>query len=264
MIKKVVLFPNLKKKGIKKAISLLERRLRERKIRIEKKISPETDLVIALGGDGTILRAARKIKNERTLLLGVNLGEVGFLATTTLEKLNKDLNKILVQNFLFSPRLMLEVQVKGKGLSFEKISCLNEVVLMRKGPRILSLSIFGEKGKIGEFCLDGLIIATPTGSTGHSLSAGGPLVFPEEEVIILTPICPVSLTSRPLILPANEKLRIEMISADSNLTIDGQKDFLLKKDETLLIKKSPFRLKLIDASQKGYFQLLQEKLDWLK
>ncbi|HCG76578.1 MAG: hypothetical protein COZ37_01435 [bacterium (Candidatus Ratteibacteria) CG_4_10_14_3_um_filter_41_18] len=264
MIKKVVLFPNLKKKGVSRIASSLEKRLSERKIKIEKKISSETDLVIALGGDGTVLKAAGEIKSAKTLLLGVNLGEVGFLNLVSWERLNQALDEILAQKFLVSPRLMLAVQAKKKNISFKEISCLNEVVLMRKGPRIISLSVFGKGGKIGDFCVDGLIIATPTGSSGHSLSAGGPLVFPEEEVIILTPICPVSLTSRSLILKGDEELSIKAISADSNLTIDGQKNFLLRKNETLLIKKFPFMLKLVDASRKGYFCLLQEKLGWLR
>ncbi|MCK4244223.1 MAG: NAD(+)/NADH kinase [Candidatus Omnitrophica bacterium] len=262
-IKKVVLFPNLKKKGVKKAISFLKKRLKEKKIKIEKEISSQSDLVIAIGGDGTILKAAREIKNGKTLLLGVNLGEVGFLTTTTLERLNESLNEILTNNFFISPRLMLKVQVRRNATSRQNCFCLNEVVLMRRDPRVLSLKILGRKGKIGEFCVDGLIIATPTGSTGHSLSAGGPLVFPEEEIIILTPICSVSLASRPLILSANEELRIEIDSPDANLTIDGQKNFLLKRKDLLLVRRSPFSLKLIDTSRKGYFRLLQEKLGWL-
>ena len=263
MIEKVVLFPNLKKKGVKRVIPFLEKRLKEKKIKIERRISSKTNLVIAIGGDGTILKAAQEIKNGKTLLLGVNLGEVGFLTTTTLERLNESLDEIFTQNFSISPRLIMRVQVRRNATFREHCFCLNEVVLMRKGPRVLSLRILGRKGKIGEFCVDGLIIATPTGSTGHSLSAGGPLVFPEEEVIILTPICSVSLASRPLILSAHEKLRVEIDSPDANLTIDGQKNFLLKRKDLLLVKRAPFSLKLIDTSRKGYFRLLQEKLGWL-
>ena len=264
MIKKVVLFPNLKKKGAKKVISFLKKLLKEKKIKIEKEISSQSDLVIAIGGDGTILKAAREIKNGKTLLLGVNLGEVGFLTATSQEKLNESLNGLFAQKFLVSPRLMLKVQVKRKGFSPGKISTLNELVLMRKDPRLLSLKILGKNGEIGKFCVDGLIIATPTGSTGHSLSAGGPIVFPEEEVMILTPICSVSLGSRPLILSANEKLKIELNSPYANLTMDGQKNFLLKRKDFLLIRRIPFSLKLISTSRKGYFKLLQEKLGWIR
>ena len=261
-VKKVVLFPNLKKKGAKEVISFLKKSLKERKIKIEKKISSQSDLIIAIGGDGTILKAVREIKNGRTLLLGVNLGDVGFLTTTTREKLNESLDDVLAKNFLVSPRLMLKVQMRRESSSRLNCFCLNEIVLMRKGARMLSLKISGRKGKIGEFCVDGLIIATPTGSTGHSLSAGGPFVFPEEELIILTPICSVSLTSRPLIISANERLRIELNSPCANLTVDGQENFLLTKRDFLLIEKAPFSLKLIDVSKKGYFQLLREKLGW--
>ena len=262
MIKKVVLFPNLKKKGAKEIISFLKKRLKERRIKVEREISSQSDLVIAIGGDGTILKAAREIKNERTLLLGVNLGDVGFLTTTTREKLNENLDDVLAKNVLVSPRLMLKLQMRRESNPRLDCFCLNEIVLMRKGARMLSLKISGRKGEIGEFCIDGLIIATPTGSTGHSLSAGGPFVFPEEEVLILNPICSVSLTSRPLILPANEKLRIELNSPCANLTVDGQENFLFTKRDFLLIEKAPFSLKLIDVSQKGYFQLLREKLGW--
>jgi NAD+ kinase len=223
------------------------------------------DLIIVLGGDGTLLNVSRHGKRKEVPILGINLGGLGFLTETSVEELPATLAKVLKGDFGISKRIMLDVSVKREGDSIFSITLLNDAVITKDAlARIIDIETYVNDEYLTTYKADGLILSTPTGSTGYSLAAGGPLLYPSLSNIIVTPICPHTLTNRPIILPENVEVRAQLKSKEEKvvLTIDGQVGFPLQYDDEVTIKKSSHTVNLIKSSSRGYFEILRTKLKW--
>lgn len=223
------------------------------------------NLIIVLGGDGTLLNVSRHGKRKEVPILGVNLGGLGFLTETSVEELPATLAKVLKGDFGISKRIMLDVSVKREGDSIFSITLLNDAVITKDAlARIIDIETYVNDEYLTTYKADGLILSTPTGSTGYSLAAGGPLLYPSLSNIIVTPICPHTLTNRPIILPENVEVRAQLKSKEEKvvLTIDGQVGFPLQYDDEVTIKKSSHTVNLIKSSSRGYFEILRTKLKW--
>lgn len=221
------------------------------------------DCIIALGGDGTLLSTARAASQTGIPILGINLGHLGFLTEIELPDLYPSLEKLVTGEYRVEERLMLEALVNRAGKVAASFRGLNDAVVT-KGPlsRIIKLDTFVGEEYIGTFPADGLIVSTPTGSTAYSLSAGGPIVTPALQVILLTPICPHSLTSRPLVVSSEQTVRIVLMSdlSEVMLTIDGQDGFLLEKNDQIVVRKAENPARLIRLKGRSFFEVLREKL----
>jgi NAD+ kinase len=226
---------------------------------------PDLDAVFVLGGDGTFLSAVRWIGNHATPILGIKFGEVGFLAETSEENLFEVARTVLSGTFSTRPRMRLDVQVETDGQVRYGETVLNDVVI-NKGTlaRLACIQTFINDHYLTTYRADGLIVATPTGSTAYSLAAGGPVVHPEVPGIIMTPICPFTLTNRPLVVPDafGVKLRLEEKVQDIVLTVDGQAGLPIDEGDIIRIRKSGHPVHLITLPGRDYFDLLKAKLSW--
>lgn len=259
------LIPWLKKRGVKVFISdeVAEKIGRPKRGYSREEVAAKGNILIALGGDGTLLEAVRLLNGKDIPILGVNAGGLGFLTKVTLLELYHVLPGVIKGKFQTENRAMLKVTVGGSGESF---LALNDAVITRGAfSRILRLKLFIEEELANVYLGDGLIFATPTGSTAHSLSAGGPIVHPELRVIILSPICPHTMTNRPLIIPADKEIRTEIDTgkAEVSLTIDGQVWINLSPGgEEVRVTMARKRVRLIANPEESYFQVLRQKLNW--
>lgn len=222
------------------------------------------DAIVVFGGDGTILSVARLLKDTGTPILAVNLGSLGFLTEVTLDELYPALEKFLAGEHKIDWRRLLKAELQRAGGERTTFHALNDAVI-NKGAlaRIISMDAYINQDFIANFLADGMIISTPTGSTAYSLSAGGPIVFPTLDSIILTPICPHTLTHRPIVIPAESRVRISLKSGDDvMLTVDGQTGLPLHEGDEILCTQSEFHIKLIQSGHKSFFDVLRKKLKW--
>jgi len=223
------------------------------------------DMIVVLGGDGTMLNVARLVCEKGVPILGVNLGGLGFITEVQKEEVCNAMDKTLSGEYSIEDRLMLTAHIHRHGEMIAEYTVLNDVVI-NKGAlaRIIDLETYINKTYVTIFKADGLIVSTPTGSTAYSLSAGGPVLYPTLDCIALTPICPHTLTNRPTVLPDDVLIEIilKSVSEDVFLTLDGQVGFSLRKDDVVEIKKSPFKTRLIIPFERDYFQILRTKLKW--
>ncbi|MBA3031098.1 MAG: NAD(+)/NADH kinase [Desulfobacteraceae bacterium] len=226
---------------------------------------PDLFCIFVLGGDGTFLSAARWVGDGAIPIMGVKFGEVGFLAETTEDNLFSAARAILNAEFIATPRMKLKVQVIRNGKPFLKETVLNDVVI-NKGAlaRLANIETHIDDHYLTTYRADGLVIATPTGSTAYSLAAGGPIVHPSVPSIIMTPICPFTLTNRPLILPdtARIKIRLAKKSSDIMLTFDGQAGLEISERDEIIIDKDAYPLQMITLPGQHYFDVLKAKLRW--
>lgn len=229
------------------------------------KFLKEVDLIISLGGDGTLLRAARLAAGEDIAVFGVNLGGLGFLTQIGINDLEKSLEKLYQGRYFLDERMMLNCTVKRKEEEIEKFTALNDVVIGKGAfARIICLATYINNDYVITYSADGLVVSTSTGSTAYSLSAGGPIVNPNINSIILTPICPHTLSARPLIIGENDQVKIVLESSEEKVmvTIDGQEGFVLKSKDEVIIKKSDHKARLITFKEKSFYAILREKLRW--
>ena len=228
-------------------------------------IPADIEMIIVLGGDGTLLSVARQVWNKNIPILGVNLGGLGFLTEITLDELYPVLEKVLRNDFEINEREVLNAGVIRNGKRIAEFIVLNDAVI-NKGAlaRIIDLETTINGEYLSTFRSDGLIISTPTGSTAYNLSAGGPIVYPSLHTIIITPICPHTLTIRPIIIPDDVKIRALLKSRDEEvtLTLDGQQGFTLEFEDVVEVGKAEGRILLIKSPYRQYFELLREKLKW--
>ena len=228
----------------------------------------DIDLLVTLGGDGTLLRGARLVAERHTPVLGVNLGYMGFLTSIAPNELEQGLADLFSGAYWLDVRFTLEARVVDRnGKSGEPYVALNDAVLHKGGfARVIRLAVFvgEEREEIGSYAADGIIIATPTGSTAYSLSASGPIVEPTVDCIIATPICPHSLVLRPLVLPSTEEVRVEVRSATSDLmlTVDGQDGERVSSGGSLVVRKGNATVPLIRFHGQSFFSTLRRKLHW--
>jgi NAD+ kinase len=228
-------------------------------------IPAHVEMVIVLGGDGTLLSVARLVGDREVPILGVNLGGLGFLTEITLEELYHVLEKVIQGDFVTDERVVLEAAVIRRGERLAEFSVLNDAVI-NKGAlaRIIDLETTINGEYVTTFKSDGLIISTPTGSTAYNLSAGGPIVYPSLHCIILTPICPHTLTNRPIMIPDDVEIRAILKTKQQEviLTLDGQQGFTLEFEDVVELKKARGRILLIKSPYRHYFEVLREKLRW--
>jgi len=224
-----------------------------------------SDLIVVLGGDGTLLSIARHCIGFDVPILGVNLGSLGFLTEISSAELFPALEQWLSGSALIAPRMTLSVDLKRGGDTIASYKCLNDVVLNKAAlARIIEMHVRLGDGLLGDIRADGLIVSTPTGSTAYNLSAGGPIVTPGMNAVILNPICPHTLSLRPLIVDVTAPIEITL-SRDSGevyLTADGQLGHAVGKDDVIRIDTSPETVKLVSTRKRNYFALLRDKLGW--
>lgn len=226
----------------------------------------QSDLLLVLGGDGTLLSVARMPGAESVPILAVNLGGLGFLTEIRIEETTQLIERILDGDYCLDQRMMLEATlIKKDGTPSASFRALNDVVV-NKGAlaRIMDLETSVNDSYVNTFKADGLIICTPTGSTGYSLSAGGPIVYPSLHLIVLTPICPHTLTNRPIILPDNSTIKVVLRSESEDvfLTVDGQVGIRMNAGESIMVKKSSATISLVKTPFRNYFEVLKQKLKW--
>jgi NAD+ kinase len=223
-------------------------------------IPGQSDLVVVLGGDGTLLSVAHVAARLGIPVMGVNLGYLGFLAEVPQAEMGLTLDELLAGNeSLISPRMLLAASRGG-----EHWLCLNDIVI-NKGAlaRMLHISIRIDGREIAGVRSDGMIVSTPTGSTAYSLSAGGPILHPQLPAILLTPICPHTLTFRPMVIPAQDRISLQVqASEEAFLTIDGQRGTSLSGNDTVEVSRASCELMLVRSPKRNYFDLLKEKLSW--
>jgi NAD+ kinase len=237
---------------------------------LDQATSPESvvansDLVIVLGGDGTLLAAARLLYKREIPILPVNLGSLGFLTSVTLDELYPLLEQVLEGNYRLSERMMLEAKLMRDGATSQEERALNDAVMNQAAlARLMDFHLHIDGSHVGHYRADGLIVATPTGSTAYSLAAGGPIVHPDMNAFVITPICPHMLTNRPLVVPDTSKMEITFRHGAEpvHLTLDGQVGFHLEPDDRIAIEKSPTKILLVRPVKKSYFEILRNKLRW--
>jgi NAD+ kinase len=224
-----------------------------------------TDLLIVLGGDGTLLAAARLAAERGVPILPVNLGGLGFLTTVSQEEMYPVLDEIFEGKNRVSDRVMLEAEVVREGKVIRRQIALNDAVLNKAAlARIMDLELRVNGEYVTTYKADGLILSTPTGSTAYSLSAGGPIVYPLVEAFVVTPICPHTLTNRPLVIPDAATIEVNCQAGDhgATLTLDGQVGIEVGPGDRVVVRKAPQKLHLLRASRKTYFEILRNKLKW--
>jgi NAD+ kinase len=223
------------------------------------------EVIIVLGGDGTMISVARLIGDRNVPILGVNIGGLGFLTAVQKEELRDAMKKVLTDNCPAEERMMLSACVFRHSECIAEYVVMNDVVV-NKGAlaRIIDLETYVNHTYIATFKADGLIVSTPTGSTAYALSAGGPILYPTLNSIILAPICPHTLTNRPIVLPDDVVIEVFLKSRNEDvfLTIDGQVGFSLKVNDIIKVRKSSFKTKLFIPCEKDYFNILRTKLKW--
>ena len=228
-------------------------------------LAANADVLLVLGGDGTMLNAARLAADRGILILGVNMGGLGFLTEVRLDNLYPSLERVFANDYVVDERLMLRTHVHRHGETVTQGVVLNDVVIS-KGTlaRMIEIQVAIQGQFVTRLRGDGLIVSTPTGSTAYSLSAGGPIIDPAVQSLILTPICPHTLTHRPLIVPAEAQIEITLTSKDDGAmaTLDGQVGVALAYGDSIEIQQLQKRTRLIRFPETRYYEVLREKLKW--
>ncbi len=223
------------------------------------------DLIVVLGGDGTLLSAARAVGDRQTPLLAVNLGGLGFMMTTGPDELPSALEAVSRSEFRLDSRMVLEARLVRKGGDIDRFFALNDIVVSN-GPvaRLLHLEAFADEEYVCGYRSDGLILSTPTGSTAYSLSAGGPVMSPDVAALSLTPICPHTLSNRSVVLPADAKVEIRVSAGDEDnyLSIDGQVGRHLMAEDAIRAWKAGHTVDIIQTNSMLYFDVLRSKMRW--
>jgi len=226
----------------------------------------KVDMMVVLGGDGTLLAVARAIGHRPVPILGVNLGTLGFLAETSSDELFEALEEVLAGGYLVEPRMRLDVEVEREGESIGRFLALNDAVLARTAlSRMVDLDVRADGAAVATYHADGLIVSTPTGSSAYSLSAGGPLMLPGVEAIVITPICPHTLAQRPLVLPQGCNVEVQHHDprdGDVQLTVDGQVGTELSEGDLVRIRRSDHPTHLLVPPGRSRFDVMRAKLRW--
>ncbi|MEO0108428.1 MAG: NAD(+)/NADH kinase [candidate division WOR-3 bacterium] len=237
--------------------------------RTDERFVSECDLVLALGGDGTLLRAAQLVGSSQVPIMGINLGELGFLTEFSHEQAITSVNSYIKGECREEQRMLLQVDRWAKrAATAEQVRyfALNDASI-NMGPvcRALELAISVNRHYLTRFLADGVVLATPTGSTGYSLAAGGPIVFPTLEAILITPLSPHALAARPLVAAPDDLVQLELgdrHDADARLVIDGQCQATLAPGDRIQVKRADYKIRLITPPERSYYQILRRKMKW--
>jgi len=224
-------------------------------------VAAASDLVVVLGGDGTLLSVAHHAARAGVPVMGVNLGRLGFLTEIPVSEALATLDRFLADGGpLVSPRWLVEARTGD-----ETAYCLNDVVVTKGAKsRMIELAIFVDGRDVADLKADGLIVSTPTGSTAYSLSAGGPILHPKVPAILLTPICPHTLSFRPMAVPATATVGVRLLTGgeEVHMTLDGQRGGAMAAGDLVEVRKAPFELQLVASPRRSYYDLVKEKLGW--
>jgi NAD+ kinase len=224
----------------------------------------QVDLLIILGGDGTLLSMARAVGDLGVPLLGVNLGGLGFLTATTLDEMFPALEAYFAGCMAIEERMLLAARIVRNNQPLGEYAALNDIVITKSAmSRIIDLSVSVDGRHATAYRADGLIISTPTGSTAYSLSAGGPILFPTMDAVVLTPICSHTLTNRPIVVPGTDRIEVTLLADQEVMaTMDGQVGVGLREGDTVEVCKAAARIRLVRFPQKDFFSVLRTKLKW--
>lgn len=229
-------------------------------------VAENTDLVICLGGDGTVLYCARYLQTLGVPILAINLGSFGYITEISVDEWKEAVDRFLEGSYTLSRRLMIRVGVYRGGERVFSAHGLNEIVVSSSGiSKVIGMGIKVGETEAGYFRADGMIIATPTGSTAYSLAAGGPILDAELSTLLITPICPFTLSNRPLVLSADSLITLTVAPSQRTgivLSVDGQQNFALQEGDELIVEKSRSKTLLVTSEKRNYIEVLREKLNW--
>jgi len=253
--------------ALEKIVPWLERRARVRvDLDIEDPTGPgEADFALVLGGDGSVLRAARRLAPHGVPLLGLNVGKFGFLTETGADDYEAVLSDVLEGRYALAERMMLDCSLERDGRELMRTAGLNDAVVGRSSlSRIITLELHVGDEWVTTYRADGLIVATPVGSTAHSLAAGGPILCPELEALVIAPICPHTLSNRPLVLPGHLSVTVKPSewAEPPAVTVDGQVMHQLQEGDLVRVRRASKHLLLVRTGRSGFFDTLRNKLDW--
>ncbi len=274
-IRRVLLVANYQKPAARELVDEIRAYLERQAIAVVvfafsgKTAPPEVDsfdLAISLGGDGTVLFASRFLSSHRVPILAVNLGDFGFITEITRDEWQVAFEKFRAGKLAAGDRLVLAVEVFRDGVKVAEFQGLNDAVVAAQGiSKIVKLSLELLEDRLGPYRADGMIIATPTGSTAYSAAAGGPILHPEMEAIIINPICPFTLSHRPIVVHAQERVTIAIEPEQRTgviLTIDGQTVYTLEPGDTVRVCRSPDKVRIIRSDKRTFYEVLRTKLNW--
>lgn len=230
----------------------------------EAELRTQSDVIVSMGGDGTLLATSRAVGPSGVPILGVNLGSLGFLTQRTPAQLHASLDAVVKGDYQVEERMLLKVNSSGR----YRIACpyaLNDVVIDRgPGARLLDINLKVNDEDVVTYKADGLIIATPTGSTAYALAAGGPILNPRTEAMVAAPIAPFSLTTRPMVFSGDDILEVQLMTRndEAHLTLDGQVGIAIKYGEPIVISRADYKIRMITFKENSYYQFLRTKLHW--
>jgi len=230
-------------------------------------LAKNVDLILVLGGDGTMIATSRLLADMEVPVVGVNYGGLGYLAEFRIEELYQALESILTGDYRLDQRVMLAVELLREEQQITRNRVLNDVVINKTAlARIIEIEAFMNKQFVNSFRADGLIVSTPTGSTAYNLSAGGPVIYPSMKAVVMTPICPFTLSNRPIVIPDESviELVLKTKNEDVALTLDGQVGFSLQHGDRVVIRKSRVSFNIVQPANRNYFDVLRDKLRWCR
>lgn len=268
---RVLLFGNTRKVRVKNTLKELEAWLKKRVETVTYELAEEIkgpfsgDLAIALGGDGTFLRVSRYISPYEIPILGIHLGTFGFLSELTPEDMYSHLERVLKGQCRFTTRILLRCRLMRDGKVLTETQGVNDVVISRASlSRLIYIKLFINGEEVTTYGCDGLIVSTPVGSTAHCLAAGGPILSPEMDALIISPICPHTLTNRPLVISGGSKVELEPSTegVEMGLTVDGQVYEGLLNGDRIKVERVDVPLRVVDTGIRSFYEVLREKLSW--
>lgn len=276
-IRHVAITANTSKDNVGELFHNVLRRLEERRLQVSAPAEvseslgvslsdkvEDADLILSLGGDGTLLKTARMVADGETPILGVKTGTLGFLTESTRSDFDAILDRLLAGEYVTESRLRLSAALRRNGELHDFGTALNDVVVSASGARAMRITTRVDDRRVAEYLSDGLIIASPTGSTAYSLAAGGPVVYPSLAALIVTPICPHSLAIRPMVLDANRVFSCELmeIGSGARVTLDGQDNYPLEREDRLEVRRASKATKLVVSEEWDFFRIMRRKLRW--
>ncbi len=274
-MKKIVIIPNETKDiGLTVTKSLTESLKGKAELFMEDKFSDSgfavaykgedifeyADCVIIIGGDGTMLQVAEPCSKKGIPVMGINMGRVGFMTEVEIEHMQEALKRLLADDYNIEKRMMMEISIKKCNGDIKVYSSLNDIVLSKPDAKMISVELYANENKINAYVADGLIISTPTGSTGYSLSAGGPVAEPTMELFIASPICAHMLNSRPALMPADKEIELKLLEDRAIVTVDGVVCKDVSKEDRVVISKSVNTFDIIKMSSCSFYDVLVNKL----
>lgn len=228
------------------------------------KLAANVDLLIVLGGDGTMIASTRMLGDREVPVLGINYGTLGYLAEFRTEEMIPALESIFNDDYRVDRRVMLDVELRRNEQRVAQNRVLNDAVIGKSAlARIIEIEAWFDKQFVNSFRADGLIVSTPTGSTAYNLSAGGPIIYPSMEAVVITPICPHTLTNRPIVVPDDVEIELRLKTREEvAITLDGQIGFPLEIEDRVFVRKSRTKFNIVQPTNRNYFDVLRDKLRW--